>query len=98
MVPDPSTFGAVLRRFRTAAALSQEALAERAGLSLRGVSDLERGIRRAPHLATIGMLADALALGPEDRQTLLAAARPVTQSETTPDSAPLPRPRTSLIG
>jgi transcriptional regulator with XRE-family HTH domain/tetratricopeptide (TPR) repeat protein len=98
MAHEPSPFGPVLRRFRTAAALSQEALAERAGLSLRGVSDLERGVHRTPHLATIGMLADALALGPEDRQALLAAARPVTQPETTPDSAPLPRPRTSLIG
>ena len=31
-----------------AAALSQDALADRAGLSLRGVTDLERGVRRAP--------------------------------------------------
>ena len=38
--------GEVLRRFRVAASLSQEALAERAGLSARGISDLERAARR----------------------------------------------------
>ena len=45
-----------------AAALSQEELAERAGLSPRGVSDLERGARTAPRLETVRLLADALGL------------------------------------
>jgi transcriptional regulator with XRE-family HTH domain len=63
-----SSFGELLRKMRTEAALSQEALAERAGVSPRGISDLERGIRRTPHLSTVSMLADALDLGPEDRQ------------------------------
>ena len=35
-------FGELLRRYRVAAGLTQEALAERAGISTRGVSDLER--------------------------------------------------------
>ena len=38
-------FGDLLRRYRTAAGLTQEELAERAGLSTRGISDLERGAR-----------------------------------------------------
>ena len=46
---------------RTAAALSQEELAERAGLSVRAVSDLERGVHQAPRLETVRLLADALA-------------------------------------
>ena len=58
------TFGETLRTYRVAAALSQEALAARAGLSLRAVSDLERGARRAPRLETVRLLADALGLGP----------------------------------
>src|SRR3954467_12699324 len=76
-----SSFGEMLRRLRTAAALSQEQLAERAGLSGRGISDLERGARRAPHLETVRVLADALALGPADRVALLAAARPAGDND-----------------
>ena len=61
MSADRGTFGEVLRRLRSGAALSQEALAERAGLSKRGISDLERGARLAPRLETVRLLADALA-------------------------------------
>jgi hypothetical protein len=35
-------------------------------LSVRGVADLERGARRAPHRETVRLLAEALALSPED--------------------------------
>src|SRR5919205_1167579 len=66
--------GRLLRRFREAAGLSQEELAERAGLSARGVSDLERGLRRSPYPATIRRLALALELPSADRAMLLAAA------------------------
>src|SRR5215210_2977667 len=81
-------FGDLVRRHRTAAALSQEALAERAGLSKRGISDLERGARLAPRFETVRLLADALALGDADRLALLAAARPVLR----PDDALGPPP------
>jgi predicted ATPase/DNA-binding CsgD family transcriptional regulator/transcriptional regulator with XRE-family HTH domain len=56
--------------------LSQEGLAERAGLSARGVSNLERGVRTSPRPETLRLLGDALALSPEDRADLIAAARP----------------------
>ncbi|HEV8278838.1 MAG TPA: helix-turn-helix transcriptional regulator, partial [Streptosporangiaceae bacterium] len=42
------TFAELLRRHRLAAGLTQEALADRAGLSVRGIADLERGARRYP--------------------------------------------------
>ena len=42
------TFGTVLRRQRRAAGLTQEELAARAGLSARGIADLERGARHTP--------------------------------------------------
>ena len=58
-------FGDLLRRHRTAAALSQEELAERAGVSVRALSDLERGVHRAPRLETVRMLAEALGLAGE---------------------------------
>ena len=70
-----TSFGQLLRRHRLAAGLSQEALSERAGLSPRGISDLERGARSAPRAETIGMLADALGLSSAERAALADAAR-----------------------
>lgn len=40
------SFAGLLRQFRTEARLTQEELAEAAGVSPRSVSDLERGINR----------------------------------------------------
>ena len=45
MVAADLPLGSLLQRFRLDAAFSQEALAERAGISVRAVSDLERGLR-----------------------------------------------------
>ncbi|MFN8511028.1 MAG: helix-turn-helix transcriptional regulator [Chloroflexia bacterium] len=65
-------FGALLRYFRLAASLSQETLAERAGLSVRAISDLERGARRVPRPETVSLLVEALGLVGEDRAALIA--------------------------
>jgi len=75
---DPTPFGQLLRRHRQAAALSQEALAERARLSVQAIGQLERGDRRAPRLETVRLLAAALHLDAAARTTLIAAARPDT--------------------
>ena len=56
------TFGTRLRRLREAAALTQEELAARAGLSAKAVGALERGERRHPHPPTVRALAAALGL------------------------------------
>src|SRR5918995_2617354 len=69
------SFGARLRRYRISAGLTQEALAERAGLSVRGIADLERGARRFPHFHTLRCLAEALELAPDDRVALMAAGQ-----------------------
>ena len=74
---DPSRVGELVRRHRIGAALSQEALAERAGLSVRAISDLERGVHRVPRLETVRLLAEALRLDAADRAELLAAAHPL---------------------
>ena len=99
-----TSFADHLRQLRTASALSQEELACRAGLSVRGISDLERGVRQVPHLATVSLLADALALNPADRQALLAAARStplspaLTRNSASAGCDVLPIPLTSLVG
>src|SRR5215469_3549616 len=69
------TFGDLLRRYRLAAGLTQEELADHSGLSVRGLSDLERGARRAPRRETLQLLAQALHLSEEERTRLEAAAR-----------------------
>jgi predicted ATPase/transcriptional regulator with XRE-family HTH domain len=101
-MPDPggSSFAALLKRQRLAAGLTQEALAERAGLSAKAVSDLERDPARTPRLGTVTLLADALGAGPEERAELLTAARPAGAQAGitgTPRRA-MPRPLTPLIG
>jgi predicted ATPase/transcriptional regulator with XRE-family HTH domain len=98
-----STFATLLRRHRLASGLTQEALAERAGLSARGVQDLERGVRVAPRAETVRLLADALGLSAETRAELIAAAHPELTapgaSFATPLHLPaLPVPPTGLIG
>ncbi|MBV8531494.1 MAG: helix-turn-helix domain-containing protein, partial [Candidatus Eremiobacteraeota bacterium] len=67
-------FAGLLRRYRRDAGLSQEALAERAGLSKDAISALERGTRRAPYRDTVGLLASALGLDGEDRRAFEEAA------------------------
>ncbi len=91
--------------------MSQEALAEKSGVSARTISDIERGLRRQVHLETVRLLSVALALSDRDRQDLLAAARPEllqpgAEGIDSPDRpAPnrstrnaLPIPPTPLIG
>jgi tetratricopeptide (TPR) repeat protein/transcriptional regulator with XRE-family HTH domain len=68
------SFGDVLRRYRLAAGLTQEELAAQAGLSARGLSDLERGARRAPRRETVQLIAEALQLSASERTQLEAAA------------------------
>lgn len=66
----PASFAVLLRRYRQTAGLTQEELAERARLSTRAISDLERGLKRTPRRDTIGLLVEALALSPEDAAAL----------------------------
>jgi DNA-binding XRE family transcriptional regulator len=92
-----------LRPPRFAVGLTQEDLAERATLSARAVSDLERGLRTRPQRETIRLLAEALRLNPDERDNLLAAARPAAAEPPTPPPIPLvpgnlPTPPTPLIG
>src|ERR1700751_1732091 len=97
---EPTTLGDLLRRYRMAAGLTQEALADRADLSTRAVSDLERGISRAPRYDTLDLLARPMGLEDSQRTALFAAARPSLPGEEA-KAAPLqvlPYPPTALLG
>lgn len=94
-------FGDLLRAYRLGAGLTQEALAERASMSVRGIQDIERGLVR-PLRGTLRRLAAALPLPPEGHAEFEAFGTVVTRRErpTTPSPAlpGLPAPATPLIG
>jgi tetratricopeptide (TPR) repeat protein/transcriptional regulator with XRE-family HTH domain len=83
----------LLRTFRRVAGLTQEQLSERSGLSVEAIRTLEIGRRHHPRALTVSRLADALELGPADRDRLEQAAR---RSTETPDR--LPAGVTDFIG
>ncbi|MFI0934108.1 ATP-binding protein [Streptomyces sp. NPDC021019] len=68
--------GQHLRALRLGAGLSQEQLAEAAGISVRALADLERGRTRGPQRRTVQALSRALALDPDEARALEAAAAP----------------------
>ncbi|WP_433559714.1 helix-turn-helix domain-containing protein [Pseudonocardia xinjiangensis] len=72
---ESAELGELVRGFRHTAGLTLEDLAERSGVSVRTVSDLERGRSRNPHARTVTAIAGALRLSEDARGLLLAAAR-----------------------
>jgi len=107
-----SAFGALLRRHRLAAGLSQEGLAEQARMSARGIGALERGDRRYPYRETIVLLSKALALAPaaatefeaaaarprQSRPSICKSAAAIALSPSTKPANNLPLQLTSFIG
>ncbi len=94
-------FGVQLRALRRAAGLTQEQLAERAGLSVQAIAALENGRSRRPYPHTVRALADALRLDPERRAALIAAVpgRAATDEAQQPASTThLPAVTPHLIG
>jgi len=63
-------FATQLRRLRRERGLTQEELAERAGLSVGAISYLERGLTQVPHKDTVQLLAQALGVGERGNRSL----------------------------
>jgi transcriptional regulator with XRE-family HTH domain len=97
-----SSFAAQLRRYREAAGLTQEQLAEQAGLATAAISALERGVRQRPYAHTLGALAAALNLTDIQRVDFMGASRkkPQLASVTNVGQAAtsLPNPLTAMLG
>ena len=91
-----SDFGTLLRQYRIAAGLSQEALAERARMSTNGIGALERGYRRTPQRETLALLVSALELDDERREEFETAAQ--RQGRTSAGVSTLPLALTSFVG
>src|SRR5262249_41887848 len=71
----PSTVGELLRRHRLHAGITQRELADRAGVSVRTLRDIELGQVVSPRAPSIFRLALALGLTEADRGALLAAVQ-----------------------
>src|SRR5258708_33067129 len=69
------SFGTLLRAYRAERGLSQDDLAERAGLSMAAISALERGLTRWPYRDTVSRLASAMELAPAERTALAVAGQ-----------------------
>jgi tetratricopeptide (TPR) repeat protein/DNA-binding XRE family transcriptional regulator len=100
----PATFGRLLRQLRTDAGLSLEALAARAGVAVRTISDLELGKATSPRASTVARLAWGLRLEQPVRTRFEAVARgghvpgglPVIRAASPPQT--LPRDVVSFTG
>jgi len=97
----PRPFAALLKQARTEADLTQEALAERAGVSVRRIRDLERGTAHRPRVDTVRLLADALGLPPDAHAAFVAAARrrgaPPASGEEASPSIERPAPEEARV-
>ncbi|MEV0610994.1 helix-turn-helix domain-containing protein [Polymorphospora rubra] len=80
-------FGDRLRSLRRSLGLTQEALAEASGSSVRSIREMERGRVRSPQRRTAVLLADALRLAGPERSRFLDLAR---AERRPPDPAPRP--------
>jgi predicted ATPase/transcriptional regulator with XRE-family HTH domain len=102
MDESPGTFAERLRLQRRAVGMTQEALAEAAGLSVRAVSDLERGLKHTPRRDTLRALADALGLLPTERASWEAVRRRLSlrpvRTRRAPTPGGLPVYLTSFVG
>src|SRR3989475_553669 len=90
--------GVALKGLRQEAGLTQEGLAERAGISARTVSDLERGLRTAVHFDTANRLASGWGLDEERRRRFESLARGRALSLSVPPAGALPQAPTPFRG
>jgi predicted ATPase/DNA-binding XRE family transcriptional regulator len=98
---DPrGSFGPQLKNLRETAGYTQDELATIAGLSVHGVSALERGERRRPHVETVRALCAALDLTGAARDALLRSARAPAERALFDElgGGSLPIPLTALLG
>jgi tetratricopeptide (TPR) repeat protein/transcriptional regulator with XRE-family HTH domain len=100
MAESPAEFAGVLREIRVRGGLTQQELAHRAGISLRTVSNLERGAAAIPQRETVRLLGDALGLiGPErERFEVAARGRPLAGVSAAASVRSLPRDVAAFTG
>ena len=92
-IPDSSnrpSFSELLRSLRIRSELTQGELADRARLSPRTISDLERGRRTRAYESTVKMLSDAMALEPDEAARLAESVYRTRMRGAIPAASMLP--------
>ncbi|WP_157529484.1 helix-turn-helix domain-containing protein [Nocardia sp. NRRL S-836] len=98
-----TAFGDFLRFFRLRTLMTQEDLAKRTGVSVRAISDMERGRALTPQRRTVELLVDGLGLNSEEAADFIARSRSKRQATAHPavpaarsgdDQRDSPRPTT----
>ena len=105
MSEDDGVFAIRLRALRQAAGISQQELADRSGLSVRAISNLERGRTRWPYRNSLERLADSLTLAGTQREDFIAVGRrpflaahaPVDEHRATADADTATQPEQGSI-
>ncbi|MEV6303157.1 helix-turn-helix domain-containing protein [Actinoplanes sp. NPDC051861] len=92
--------GERLRGFRHTAGLTMEQLSDSSGVSVRAISDMERGHIRAPQPRTLAALSTALGLTDDERERLEEDARALRlhTAGARPRSFEPPRAVTDFVG
>src|SRR5690348_2916539 len=108
-MPASLQLGEWMRQARKAARLTQEELAERAGVSVYTISNLERGVPHVPRPDTLRLLVRALNATPEDTARPLQSGHSMAETPglgaphppsvvSAPRHFALPLPLTPLLG
>ncbi|HEV3311982.1 MAG TPA: helix-turn-helix domain-containing protein [Chloroflexota bacterium] len=87
-----------LRDLRLRAGLTQEDLADGAGVSVRSISDIERGRNLRPFAGTLRRLADGLGLDQESRAAFMESSLRVAGGSVDRADVRVPAPLTRLVG
>ncbi|MEV6907509.1 helix-turn-helix domain-containing protein [Amycolatopsis sp. NPDC051071] len=89
-----TAFGDFLRFYRLRVPMTQEELAERTGISVRSISDMERGRVRTPQRRTAELLVEGLGLAGKEADDFAGLARSRRQpAGTSVEQAPAETPR-----
>ncbi|MER7859262.1 NB-ARC domain-containing protein [Amycolatopsis japonica] len=96
-----TAFGDFLRFYRLRVPMTQDDLAARTGLSVRSISDMERGRVRSPQRRTAELLVEGLGLTGKEASDFTDLARPGQQTDLTDeeesDFVEIPRPAFSAL-
>jgi transcriptional regulator with XRE-family HTH domain len=89
--------GQMVRVFRGRAGLTQEELAERAGVTAQSIGNIERGVTLSPRADVLQRLVDALELAPDEENALRRAARAAVRGSQRPSPWAVPPAASSPV-